>query len=65
MLLKNIYLAELGLSCDMQNLLLSHANSQLWCVGSSSLIRGWTWAPCVGSTVLAAGPSGKSLSYTF
>ena len=27
MLLKNIYLSELGLSCDMQNLLLSHANS--------------------------------------
>ena len=28
-----------GLSCRI---------SQLWHVGSSSLIRDWTWAPCIG-----------------
>ena len=42
--LKYIYLAALGLSCDTQDLQFS-----LWHVGSSSLTRDWTWAPCIGS----------------
>ena len=31
-----------------------------WCVGSSSLSRDGTRAPCIGSVVLATGPPGKS-----
>ena len=31
------------------------------CGGSSSLTRDSTWAPCIGSTVLATGPPAKSL----
>ena len=55
----NIYLFILavpGLSCGMQDLRcgvwasqLWHADSQLWHVGSSSLTRDRTWAPCIGS----------------
>ena len=30
-------------------------------VGSNSLTRDRTWAPCLGSTVIATGPPGKSL----
>ena len=30
--------------------LFGHAGSWLWHVGSSSLTRDWTWAPCAGST---------------
>ena len=41
-LLLNIYLAALGLSCGMRNLNLRH-------VGSSSLTRDQTLAPCIGS----------------
>ena len=37
-----IYLAALGLRCGMQDL-------QLWQVGSSSLTRDRTQAPCLGS----------------
>ena len=48
-----IYLAVLGLSCDTWTLQLQH-------MGSSSLTRDQTHAPCTGSTVLAAGPPGKS-----
>ena len=33
----------------------------LWHVGSSSLTKDWTWAPCTGSSVLTTGPPGKSL----
>ena len=32
----------------------------VWCVGSSFLIRDWTFAPCIGSRVLTTGPPGKS-----
>ena len=32
-------------------------------MGSSSLTSDGTWAPCVGSVVLASGPPGKSLSF--
>jgi len=32
-------------------------------VGSTSLTRDQTKAPCIGSTVLATGPSGKSLPF--
>ena len=34
-------------------------------VGSSSLTRERTWAPCIGRGVLATGPPGKSLSASF
>ena len=43
------FLAVPGLSCNMQDLQLWHANSQLWHVGSNSLTRDRTWAPCIGS----------------
>ena len=33
---------------------------QLWHVGSSSLMRDRTQAPCIGSAVLATGPPEKS-----
>lgn len=46
-------LAVLGLSCFMQTLSLQH-------VRSSFLTRGRTWAPCIGSAVLATGPPKKS-----
>ena len=39
--------------------------SQLQHVGSSSLTRDWTWAPSIGSTVLATGPPGMSLMKIF
>ena len=33
---------------------------------SSSPVRGWTWAPCIGNTrVLATGPPGKTPKYVF
>ena len=38
-----VYLAALSLSCSMRDLQLQ------WHVGSSSLTRDWTWAPCIGS----------------
>ena len=41
-LLLKIYLAALGLSCDMRNLKLGH-------VGSSALTRDRALAPCIGS----------------
>ena len=46
-----MHLAVLGLSCSMQDLqfLLQQAGSQLWHVGSSSLSRDPTLAPCIGS----------------
>ena len=31
----------------------------------NSLTRNWTWAPCIGSAVLATGSPGKSLVYLF
>ena len=31
-------------------------------VGSSSLTRDWIWTPCIGGTVIATGPPGKSQS---
>ena len=43
-----IYLAALGLSCSMQDLQLQHSNTQLQHVGSSSLMRDQTQAPCTG-----------------
>ena len=36
-----------------------------WHMRSSSLTRGRTQAPCIGSTVLATGPPGKSLDISF
>ena len=59
-----IYLAASGLSCGTQDLQLPHANSSLQHVASSSLMRDWTWAHCIGSMdgVLATGQSGKSLN---
>ena len=36
-------------SCGMWDLQLQHVGSQLWHVGSSSLTRDETWAPCIGS----------------
>ena len=46
----NIYLATLGLSCNVGDFQLWRANSQLQHVGSSSLTR--NWAPCIGSVEL-------------
>ena len=46
------------LCCGMQNL-------ELWRVESSSLSGDWTQAPCIGSSVLATGLLGKSLSVQF
>ena len=40
-----IYLAVPAGSCDTLDI-----QALLWHVGSSSLIRDWTWAPCIGST---------------
>ena len=37
------------LHCSMQGLQFWHSNSQLQHVGSSSLARNQTWAPCAGS----------------
>ena len=57
-------------SCSMQGLFylwrvdlqLQHVNSWLPYVGSSSLTRDQTWAPCIWEQgVLAIGPPGKSL----
>ena len=36
-----------------------------WHMRSSSLTRGRTQAPCIGSTVLVTGPPGKSLDISF
>ena len=55
-----IYLAALSLSCNMQDL-----QSSLKHAGSSFLTRDRTQAPCIRSTVLAAGPPGKSSTPTF
>ena len=49
-----IYLTVLGVSCSTRDLC-----SQLWHVGSSSLTRDHTQAPCTGSRVLATGPPGE------
>jgi hypothetical protein len=52
-LLKKNYLAAQGLNCGTKlPFLLQHGGSfiQLQYVGSSSLIRNRTWAPCIGST---------------
>ena len=64
---KSIYLFILAvpvLSCgtlDLIGSLLRHANSYLWHLGSSSLIREWTLAPLHWKhAVLATGPRGKS-----
>ena len=43
------FLASPGISCVTQDLSLRHANSQLQHVGSISLTRDRTQAPCVGS----------------
>ena len=43
------FLASPGISCVTQDLSLRHANSLLQPVGSSSLIRDRSQAPCVGS----------------
>ena len=43
-----IYLTALGLSCGMRALA-GLEDSQWQHVGSSSLIRDWTQAPCFGS----------------
>ena len=40
---KFIYLAALGLNCDVQDL-------SLWHVGSSPLTRDRTQAPCIGNS---------------
>ena len=56
-----IYLAVLGLSCQMQNLWLQHENSWLQPVRSSSLTRDQTQDPCIESMdCLANRPPGKS-----
>ena len=44
-----IHLAVPGLSCGMRDLQLRHMNSELQHVGSSSLSRDRTWAPCFGN----------------
>ena len=44
-----ICLAALGLHCSTQDLQLGHTNSQLLPVGTSSLTRDQTQAPCIGS----------------
>ena len=61
-----MYLAEQGLSCGivdlccgMQDLLAAACKLLFAAVGSSSLTRGWTGPPCMGSEVLASGPPGK------
>ena len=54
-----MYLVGLGLSCSMRVLF------QLRDVGSSSPNSDRTWAPCIGSWVLATGPLGKSLLSPF
>ena len=52
--------------CILKNIyLFGCAGSQLQHMGSSSLTRDQIRAPCIGITVLATGPPGKSLSVYF
>ena len=58
-----IYSAASDLSCSLWDLWcsLQHARSSLWHVGSDSLTRDWTRAPCIECGVWASGPPGRSL----
>ena len=58
-----IYSAASDLGCSLWDLWcsLQRASSSLWHMGSDSLTRDWTRAPCIECGVWASGPPGKSL----
>ena len=57
------HVGSLAAACRMFSY--KNVNSLLRRMGSSSLTRDGTRAPCSGGTVLAAGPAGSSLQLLF